>query len=636
MARTSAPPTSRPFAPALLIAWLWTVDLRHVAAALAVPVATASSTATSSSAAATEQLTGPLSDDFPLPAGVAVCPSFARYTRLHRAALGQHDHLPGHLGRGIRHGGRHAHAARAGGRKLAAGSLDPTEGPRRSRRRSLHASTISTTNPTAASAVRSGVSGPAVGAGGPRARAKWLLTADPDGIADRLVNAVSAFYLALLTDRVLCIQPSHPAQPGLQVAYSAPFIDWTCGGLGPAQNSSRGLFINQDGGVDLEAMEGDDGQVEGADGEGGAAEGEEQAGSADATQAQAEEQQASAEEAPAPPARYDGPLPPQAAADVAAAEAAAAAAASQQTNGAAAAATQPGPAGVGVEVWNPTADDTWMDPDMPVYTIFGRSDLTRAGPYNATVLVLRMHRGISVAIFNNPHHRRQLEAMGLRPDTAFGCAAAYLFGVGAATRALAGRDPAMHAAMVDESVIKIGIQIRLGDDSILQQLEGGEPVGLSPEQQKVVSGYFDCAAALAASVKLHSGPDPPEGGPAVGPPLRIMYYIMTDTLAVRAAARKRFGDQVLDLPQAAVQFYKHVTPEGLQATVLEHWYFSRCHHHIITGHSGMGRTAAFAGLRSGPSLFSMEVSDGTRIEKRGCGVGNADRPLDVYNTWSGV
>lgn len=62
----------------------------------------------------------------------------------------------------------------------------------------------------------------------PRPRVRWVVTQDPDGLADRLVNAVTAFYFALLTDRVLCIRPAGPGQPGLEEALGAPNIEYTC------------------------------------------------------------------------------------------------------------------------------------------------------------------------------------------------------------------------------------------------------------------------------------------------------------------------------------------------------------------------------------------------------------------------
>jgi hypothetical protein len=39
----------------------------------------------------------------------------------------------------------------------------------------------------------------------------------------------------------------------------------------------------------------------------------------------------------------------------------------------------------------------------------------------------------------------------------------------------------------------------------------------------------------------------------------------------RLAATRRFGDALLYPPQSAVEFYQHVTDDGLRRTVLEHW-----------------------------------------------------------------
>jgi hypothetical protein len=43
------------------------------------------------------------------------------------------------------------------------------------------------------------------------------------------------------------------------------------------------------------------------------------------------------------------------------------------------------------------------------------------------------NRGRSFRLFDNPHHRQQLAAMGLRPETAFGCAFRFLFAPNEAT-----------------------------------------------------------------------------------------------------------------------------------------------------------------------------------------------------------
>ncbi len=76
----------------------------------------------------------------------------------------------------------------------------------------------------------------------------------------------------------------------------------------------------------------------------------------------------------------------------------------------------------------------------------------------------------------------RLGAMGLRPDTAFGCALHLLFGgLGPEARRLAGLHPRLHGTMVDEQAVKIGIQIRLGDDSILGQIASNREVRVQKE-----------------------------------------------------------------------------------------------------------------------------------------------------------
>lgn len=74
----------------------------------------------------------------------------------------------------------------------------------------------------------------------------------------------------------------------------------------------------------------------------------------------------------------------------------------------------------------------------------------------------------------------------------------------------------------------------------------------------------------------------------------------------------------------------------LSLSLLSNRYFSRAQHHVITLHSGMGRTAAFMSLRPGPSVFSVDHATGRRLYERGCRLADADRPMDVYSSWSGV
>lgn len=495
--------------------------------------------------------------------GASNCPKFEHYTLLHRAALNGQGVPPGYYWDPSQHPRRHIPGGKPM-RKLRGSDRqrqlrDQQGAPderavevRGQSRRRLRGALLE----TAASGSKAGLIGVAT-SHAPR----WVVTEDPDGLADRLVNAVSAFYFALLTNRALCIRPAkdYSSQPGLEAAFASPHIDWTC------------------------------------------------------------------RSAP-------NPLP-------------------------------------GVQEWDATDSDDWLYPETQLYKTFVLSDLNTVGPADAATIALRIHRGLSVALFQSPHHARQMQALGLRPDTAFGCAAYYLFSPGPLMWALAQQDPALHAAMVDEGRIKIGIQIRLGDDSIVQQLEGGSgAVQLTEAALQHVGGFFRCAEELEADIGLHMGwgngtgsstdghaaaeaglqlgtgtsagssnssSDGLDGRGAVGS--GALFYIMTDTLAVRQWAVERYGPaKVVFMQGAVVQYYRNVSVHGFAATALEHWYFSRSHHHVITSYSGMGRTASFMSLRPGPPLYSMDVDGGMRTDGRGCGLADPDRPLEVYNVWSGI
>ena len=63
--------------------------------------------------------------------------------------------------------------------------------------------------------------------------------------------------------------------------------------------------------------------------------------------------------------------------------------------------------------------------------MFRRTDLTQVYP-DHPVIFLSSNRGRSFRLFDNPHHRRRLRSLGLRPETAFGCAFRFLFAPNAA------------------------------------------------------------------------------------------------------------------------------------------------------------------------------------------------------------
>lgn len=58
--------------------------------------------------------------------------------------------------------------------------------------------------------------------------------------------------------------------------------------------------------------------------------------------------------------------------------------------------------------------------------LFRSTDLRTVYP-DQSVIFTGSNRGRTYRLFDNPHHRRALASMGLRPETAFGCAFRFLF-----------------------------------------------------------------------------------------------------------------------------------------------------------------------------------------------------------------
>ena len=58
--------------------------------------------------------------------------------------------------------------------------------------------------------------------------------------------------------------------------------------------------------------------------------------------------------------------------------------------------------------------------------LFLSTDLRTVHPEQSVIFVAS-NRGRTYRLFDNPHHRRALASMGLRPETAFGCAFRFLF-----------------------------------------------------------------------------------------------------------------------------------------------------------------------------------------------------------------
>jgi hypothetical protein len=107
-------------------------------------------------------------------------------------------------------------------------------------------------------------------------------------------------------------------------------------------------------------------------------------------------------------------------------------------------------------------------------------------------------------LIENPHHRAQLYAMGLRPETIFGCAMDFLL---RPNEALFDMFNDELQVLSNKKALKIGIQIRIPFDTIL---DGRGPDNFTLEEY---SSFYDCAevsssAQCSASAREAIGPQP--------------------------------------------------------------------------------------------------------------------------------
>ncbi|GFR42881.1 hypothetical protein Agub_g3873 [Astrephomene gubernaculifera] len=101
------------------------------------------------------------------------------------------------------------------------------------------------------------------------------------------------------------------------------------------------------------------------------------------------------------------------------------------------------------------------------------------------------NRGITISLFHNRFHNRQLTALGLRPSTAFGCAYNYLFFPRPETLEVVAEE---RAALLSAPLV-IGIQIRTDDKHMLQ---GDMETALAARYDN----NFQCAAQLEAELMM--------------------------------------------------------------------------------------------------------------------------------------
>jgi hypothetical protein len=249
-----------------------------------------------------------------------------------------------------------------------------------------------------------------------------------------------------------------------------------------------------------------------------------------------------------------------------------------------------------------SAGPSWRHWDMLAgsgLAMYDRGDLLELGREVRTVLQT-MHRGKSVALFSNPHTAARLYGMGLRPETAFGCALNYLFRPHAGIQRMFKRELAV---LTDPSVFTIGLQIRCGSRAACGNnstwvapclgsaaspdlgacclRRTGDSSVLEPSRDRVDAGRLHCFVHCAEQVEQHW---------VVGN-ASVAWYVVSDSVHVRRRVEALHGAKVVTRTDLVLEH----TAAGVDPDVIEGqatsndgfraalWCAHAPHHNIATG-----------------------------------------------------
>jgi hypothetical protein len=219
-------------------------------------------------------------------------------------------------------------------------------------------------------------------------------------------------------------------------------------------------------------------------------------------------------------------------------------------------------------------------------------------------------------LFDNPYHRKRLLQMGLRPETAFGCAMSFLLQpVDFAFAALA----PLWQVMLNPSHLVIGIQIRTGDDHMQ-----------NPDSAVDMSRYeafVDCAKQVEGNFSR--------------PGQSVFWLIVSDSIQLRRLLKQSYPDKVL-LPRFLhlAQRPDHImsgrggptagSSKVVALAAMEQWLLGYSDFMVLSN-TGYGRVAYFRTLGAARAFV---VKGGTMF--RNCGIGDADSMYDMVKVPPGI
>jgi hypothetical protein len=213
-------------------------------------------------------------------------------------------------------------------------------------------------------------------------------------------------------------------------------------------------------------------------------------------------------------------------------------------------------------------------------------------------VVMASNRGATWKLASNPYHSDDFWRMGLRPEEAFMCGFWALCRPNQQVQRLYARD--VWAPLADPHLLKIGIQVRFGDEVLNSDAERADDPKYVSSLLSLATPFFECAAAIQSAYSV--------------PGQQVVWYLMSDSGVFRRAAKEQYGDKLLtDTELTAAHSSCRANTGGsvrgevlgkdgscspdLTQRVMQHAVgsmlaMSLADFHVMTKASGLGRLAA--------------------------------------------
>jgi hypothetical protein len=162
-----------------------------------------------------------------------------------------------------------------------------------------------------------------------------------------------------------------------------------------------------------------------------------------------------------------------------------------------------------------------FDSANPTRRMYGRLDLCNN---SKTYLAMVMNRGRTYRLASNPHHKRQLEQIGVPARDLFMCG---FFAMCQPVPAVQQYYQKYWDALSEPGILRIGIQVRLGDQAMWAN-------GPAPDPRKVLAQkwkFFKCAERLEAAF--------------AAPGQKVVWFLNSDSQQLRQAAKAKYGSKLL-------------------------------------------------------------------------------------------